>query len=46
MGRGRDFDPPIAAHWSVWPTLDQTLLDVNEMILDLKAAGVSVELTR
>jgi uncharacterized protein YgbK (DUF1537 family) len=25
------------------PTLDQTLLDVNEMILTLKAEGVSVE---
>ncbi len=25
------------------PTLDQTVLDVNEMILSLKSAGVSVE---
>jgi hypothetical protein len=38
------FDPPMCCPTGLCgPTLDQTLLDVNEMILRLKAAGVSVE---
>ena len=38
------FDPPMCCPTGVCgPTLDQALLDVNEMILSLKAAGVSVE---
>ena len=38
------FDPPMCCPTGVCgPTLDQTLLDVNEMILSLRAAGVSVE---
>jgi len=38
------FDPPMCCPTGVCgPTLDQTLLDVNDMILSLKAAGVSVE---
>ncbi len=38
------FDPPMCCPTGLCgPTLDQALLDVNEMILSLKAAGVSVE---
>jgi len=38
------FDPPMCCPTGLCgPTLDQTLLDVNEMILSLRAAGVSVE---
>jgi hypothetical protein len=38
------FDPPMCCPTGLCgPTLDQTLLDVNEMILSLKSAGVSVE---
>ena len=38
------FDPPMCCSTGLCgPTLDQTLLDVNEMILALKAAGVAVE---
>ncbi len=38
------FDPPMCCPTGLCgPTLDQTLLDVNDMILSLKAAGVSVE---
>jgi hypothetical protein len=38
------FDPPMCCPTGVCgPTLDQTLLDVNEMILALKAKGVAVE---
>ncbi len=38
------FDPPMCCPTGLCgPTLDQTLLDVNEMILTLKAQGVSVE---
>ncbi len=38
------FDPPLCCPSGVCgPTVDQTLLDVNEMILTLKAEGVSVE---
>ena len=38
------FDPPMCCPTGLCgPTLDQTLLDVNEMILALKAEGVSVE---
>ena len=38
------FDPPMCCSTGLCgPTLDQTLLDVNEMILALKVAGVSVE---
>ncbi len=37
------FDPPMCCPTGLCgPTLDQTLLDVNEMILSLKAAGVSI----
>ncbi len=38
------FDPPMCCPTGLCgPTLDQTLLDVNEMILSLKSAGVSIE---
>jgi len=38
------FDPPMCCSTGLCgPTLDQMLLDVNEMILALKAAGISVE---
>ncbi|MCC7208363.1 MAG: arsenite efflux transporter metallochaperone ArsD [Anaerolineae bacterium] len=38
------FDPPMCCPTGLCgPTLDQTLLDVNEMILSLKSAGVRVE---
>ncbi len=38
------FDPPMCCPTGLCgPTLDQTLLDVNQMILTLKAEGVSVE---
>jgi hypothetical protein len=38
------FDPPMCCPTGLCgPTLDQTLLDVNEMILTLKAEGVSVD---
>ena len=38
------FDPPLCCPTGLCgPTLDQTLLDVNEMMLDLKAAGIGVE---
>ncbi len=38
------FDPPMCCPTGMCgPTVDQTLLDVNEMILTLKAEGVSVE---
>lgn len=38
------FDPPMCCPTGLCgPTLDQTLLDVSEMILALKAADVSVE---
>ncbi len=38
------FDPPLCCPSGVCgPTVDQTLLDVNEMILALKAEGVGVE---
>ena len=38
------FDPPMCCPTGLCgPTLDQTLLDVNEMILTLQAEGVSVE---
>ncbi len=38
------FDPPLCCPTGVCgPTIDQTLLDVNEMILTLKAAGIHVE---
>jgi hypothetical protein len=38
------FDPPMCCPTGLCgPTLDQTLLDVNEMILALKAEGVQVE---
>jgi hypothetical protein len=37
------FDPPICCPTGLCgPTLDQTLLDVNEMILALQADGVTV----
>src|SRR5512135_2647870 len=37
------FDPPMCCPTGLCgPTLDQTLLDVNEMILKLKASGVPV----
>ena len=36
------FDPPMCCPTGLCgPTLDQTLLDVNEMILSLQAEGVS-----
>ena len=38
------FDPPLCCPTGVCgPTVDQTLLDVNEMILDLKRDGIRVE---
>jgi hypothetical protein len=38
------FDPPMCCPTGLCgPALDQTLLDVNEMILTLKASGVRVE---
>lgn len=38
------FDPPMCCPTGLCgPTLDQTLLDVSEMILALKAANVSIE---
>lgn len=38
------FDPPMCCPTGLCgPALDQTLLDVNEMILQLKAQGLSVE---
>jgi len=38
------FDPPMCCPTGLCgPTLDQTLLDVNEMILTLQAEGVGVE---
>ncbi len=38
------FDPPLCCPSGVCgPTVDQTLVDVNEMVLALKAAGVQVE---
>ena len=38
------FDPPMCCPTGLCgPTLDQTLLDVNEMVLALQAEGVRVE---
>src|SRR5512137_94950 len=38
------FDPPMCCPTGLCgPTLDQTLLDVNEMILTLQAEGLQVE---
>jgi len=38
------FDPPLCCPSGVCgPTIDQALLDVNEMVLALTAAGVQVE---
>jgi hypothetical protein len=38
------FDPPMCCPTGLCgPTLDQTLLDVNEMILALRAEGIGVE---
>jgi hypothetical protein len=38
------FDPPMCCPTGLCgPTLDQTLLDFNEMILKLKSEGISVE---
>ena len=38
------FDPPLCCPTGLCgPTLDQTLLDVNEMVLSLKSEGVGVE---
>ena len=38
------YDPPMCCPTGLCgPTLDQTLLDVNEMILTLQAEGVSLE---
>src|SRR5512136_167067 len=38
------FDPPMCCPTGLCgPTLDQTLLDVNEMILALQAVGVTVK---
>jgi hypothetical protein len=38
------FDPPMCCPTGLCgPALDQTLLDVNDMILQLKAQGVDVE---
>jgi len=37
------FDPPLCCPTGICgPTLDQTLVDVNEMILDLQSQGVSI----
>jgi hypothetical protein len=46
QGRGlvELFDPPLCCPTGLCgPTLDQTLLDVNELVLALKAEGVEVE---
>jgi hypothetical protein len=38
------FDPPMCCPTGLCgPALDQTLLDVNDMLLQLKAQGISVE---
>lgn len=38
------FDPPMCCPTGLCgPTLDQTLLDVNEMIFALKGQGISIE---
>ncbi len=38
------FDPPLCCPTGICgPTIDQTLLDVNEMVLTLQANGVRVE---
>jgi hypothetical protein len=38
------FDPPMCCPTGLCgPTLDQTLLDVNEMILSLQSEGVSIQ---
>jgi hypothetical protein len=38
------FDPPMCCPTGLCgPTLDQTLLDVDEMVLDLQAEGIRVE---
>jgi hypothetical protein len=38
------FDPPMCCPTGLCgPTLDQTLLDVDEMVLDLQAEGLRVE---
>lgn len=38
------FDPPMCCPTGLCgPTLDQTLLDVNEMILSLQAEGITLE---
>jgi hypothetical protein len=38
------FDPPMCCPTGLCgPTLDQTLLDVNEMILNLQAEGISFQ---
>ncbi len=38
------FDPPMCCPTGMCgPTLDQTLLDVNEMVLGLQAEGITVE---
>lgn len=38
------FDPPMCCPTGLCgPTLDQTLLDVNEMVLALKAANIGIE---
>ncbi len=38
------FDPPMCCSTGICgPTVDQSLLDVSEMILELQAAGVRVE---
>ncbi len=38
------FDPPMCCPTGLCgPTLDQTLLDVNEMVLALKAANIHIE---
>jgi hypothetical protein len=46
-GEGADiefFDPPLCCPTGLCgPTLDQTLMDVNEMILNLQAEGISIE---
>ena len=44
VARVEIFDTPLCCPTGVCgPTVDQTLLDVNEMILALKAEGVGVE---
>jgi hypothetical protein len=44
VARVEIFDPPLCCPTGVCgPTVDQTLLDVNEMILTLMAEGVRVE---